>query len=262
MKVKIVITSFNEQKNIEKCIDSLLESGIAAEDVIVIDSGSTDQTRELLAKYGVHILVNKFHSMAVQRNIALSFVAETYGDDMPVLIFDADERFSKDFFREVFMKVSEAKSSRWKLRICRKMFFNGAWMKAASNFPVFIDRGSCAGNQSWVDSGHGEAIENYESVIDIKIPVSEVDEKGLENMLVRHVKYAKGEALVTTKDRADDGYWTTFLRKRRGSFLFLMLYCAYLIFYKRLIFADSREQDYALIKLQYEINIRLFQRYE
>ena len=62
------IITFNEERNISRCLDSL--AGIADE-IVVVDSGSTDRTEEICKAYGVKFIHQPFAGYIEQKNIAV-----------------------------------------------------------------------------------------------------------------------------------------------------------------------------------------------
>lgn len=87
-RISATIITYNEQENIERCLCSLL--GIVDE-VIVVDSFSTDSTVEICERYGCHIARRRFDGYGTQRQYATSLATNPY-----VLSIDADEVLSED----------------------------------------------------------------------------------------------------------------------------------------------------------------------
>ncbi|MGV2434120.1 MAG UNVERIFIED_CONTAM: glycosyltransferase family 2 protein [Anaerolineae bacterium] len=94
MTLTAIILTFNEQKHIQACIQSLS----FADRVVVFDSFSTDATVQLATEQGAHVVQNHFVNYAQQRNDALQHVA---GQTDWVLFVDADERVSPDLAQEI-----------------------------------------------------------------------------------------------------------------------------------------------------------------
>ncbi|MDR3133659.1 MAG: glycosyltransferase family 2 protein [Prevotellaceae bacterium] len=86
-KISAVIITFNEERNIRRCLQSL--EGIADE-VVVVDSFSTDATEEVCRQYKVRYFEHAFESYVKQKNWALNKAAYDI-----VLSLDADEALSE-----------------------------------------------------------------------------------------------------------------------------------------------------------------------
>lgn len=86
--ISATIITFNEEKKIEHCLQSL--HGVADE-IIVVDSYSTDSTESICLQYGAIFIRNKFEGYETQKNIAVSHASSDY-----VLSLDADEYLSNE----------------------------------------------------------------------------------------------------------------------------------------------------------------------
>lgn len=88
-----LVITFNEERNIERTLQKLAW----AKDVVVIDSGSTDRTLELLARYPrVRVLQHPFENFAAQCNFGLAQIASDW-----VLSLDADYELSDGLVQEL-----------------------------------------------------------------------------------------------------------------------------------------------------------------
>ena len=100
MKIKIsaVIITFNEERNIRPCLDAL--SGLADE-IVVVDSYSTDRTEEICRQYNAVFIKHKFTGHIQQKNWAILQASSPY-----ILSLDADEVLS-DELKASILKVKE-----------------------------------------------------------------------------------------------------------------------------------------------------------
>ncbi len=83
LPLSVIITTFNEDVNIADCLQSVLW----ADEILVVDSFSTDRTVELARQYPVRLLQREYFGSAAQKNWSLDRVRHEW-----VLILDADER--------------------------------------------------------------------------------------------------------------------------------------------------------------------------
>lgn len=93
MNLSITIITLNEGKNIKKCLESIKH--LDAE-IILVDSGSTDNTLQIAKKYNAKIFNRSFDDFASQKNYALS---KAEGDW--ILSVDADEELPKALTEEI-----------------------------------------------------------------------------------------------------------------------------------------------------------------
>src|SRR4030066_1341650 len=68
MKVSVVIPAFNEEKFIGKCLASVVNQDVPADEIIVINNNSTDKTEAIIKKFGVKIINEKVQGMTPARN--------------------------------------------------------------------------------------------------------------------------------------------------------------------------------------------------
>ncbi len=83
LPLSVVILTLNEEKNIERCLRPLLK---LSNDILVIDTGSTDQTRFLAKKMGVKVLESEWYGYAETKNRAHQLTRYAW-----ILSLDADE---------------------------------------------------------------------------------------------------------------------------------------------------------------------------
>lgn len=88
LKLSVVIITLNEEKNIEDCLLSVKR---VADEILVVDSLSTDRTEEICIRNGARFVKNKWEGIVAQRNFAQQLATH------PVLLnLDADERLSPE----------------------------------------------------------------------------------------------------------------------------------------------------------------------
>ncbi len=91
-KISISIITFNEEKIIAKCLEKLSW----ADEVVVVDSGSTDKTVEICKQFNAKVIYNRFENFGLQKQFALK---QTINDW--VLSLDADEILSDKLITEI-----------------------------------------------------------------------------------------------------------------------------------------------------------------
>jgi glycosyltransferase involved in cell wall biosynthesis len=124
-KISAVIIALNEEEHIGKCLASL--NGIADE-IIVVDSFSTDSTEEICNKFNVRFIEHKFEGYIEQKNFALSLAQNKY-----VLSLDADEELSEEL-RESILKIKEnTEYDGYKFN--RLTYYCGRWIRHSGWYP-------------------------------------------------------------------------------------------------------------------------------
>lgn len=97
LKVSVIITTYNEEINVAECIESVLW----ADEILLVDSFSTDRTVELARDYPIRILQREYFGSAAQKNWAIDRVEHDW-----VLIIDADERVPENLAREILTTLA------------------------------------------------------------------------------------------------------------------------------------------------------------
>ena len=100
-KITAIIPTLNEEIHIEEAIKSVS----FADEIIVVDSFSTDKTLELAEKYNVKIIKRKFDDFSSQKNFAIKQAENNW-----IYILDADERVTPEVEVEILEAVKEPKN--------------------------------------------------------------------------------------------------------------------------------------------------------
>lgn len=93
MKISATIITYNEERNLPRAIESLR----CCDEILVVDSGSTDRTVEIALKYGARVLEANWRGYSGQKNFASSQAAHDW-----ILSIDADEALSEDLEGEIW----------------------------------------------------------------------------------------------------------------------------------------------------------------
>ncbi len=114
-KLTAIVTTFNEVGQIEECL-----KGVAfAEEVVVVDSFSTDGTAEVARKCGAKVMQHEYRSPAAQKNWAIPQAAQEW-----VLIVDADERVTEELAGEIRRTIGDPRACDG-YEVARRNFFLG-----------------------------------------------------------------------------------------------------------------------------------------
>jgi glycosyltransferase involved in cell wall biosynthesis len=128
-RLTAVILTYNEAHHIAACIDSVR----FADDILVLDSYSTDETAALAQQYGARLLQRAFDDYAGQRNAALAAVEVGW-----VLFVDADERVTPALAQEVRAAIADASAVGFD--IPRHNYLFGRLTRGAGWYPDYQTR--------------------------------------------------------------------------------------------------------------------------
>lgn len=194
--ISVVILTFNEAANLPRSLASVAWS----DDVVVLDSGSTDDTVAIAERLGARVLQRPFDSFAGQRNHAM----EHAGFKHPwVLHLDADE-VVPPALRDELQAIAGAERAPFPVyRVPSKIIFMGRWLKHAGMYPAYQVRFGRADALRFVDHGHGQReVQPPEQVGTLRNPLDHYNfSKGVNDWFARHLRYAEREARLQLEER-------------------------------------------------------------
>ncbi|MFM8243915.1 MAG: glycosyltransferase family 2 protein, partial [Crocinitomicaceae bacterium] len=124
-KLSAVIITFNEERNIGRCIESLQE---IADEIVVVDSFSTDKTIELCESRGVKVIQNKFEGHIQQKNFALQQAKNDW-----VISLDADEAVTEELKESILEVLKNPTEKGYKFN--RLTNYCGKWVRFCGWYP-------------------------------------------------------------------------------------------------------------------------------
>jgi len=127
IKISAVIISFNEERNIERCLRSL----DWADEIVLVDSGSTDRTALIARNYTDRVIMHEWEGFVKQKIYATALASNDW-----VFSIDADEEVSADLKKEI-QRIRQSIPSAAAYRMARKMFYLGRWIKHGSWYPDY-----------------------------------------------------------------------------------------------------------------------------
>ncbi len=198
--VSILILTLNEEQNLSRCLDSVAWS----DDVLVVDSFSTDRTVEIARARGVRVMQNRFEDFARQRNFGL---LQGNLKHEWVLHLDADEVVTPELQRELMSLAGQAGHDAY--RVASKMMFQGRWLKHSGLYPSYQVRFGRRARLKFQQVGHGQRESLAAgSVGTLREPLLHHSfSKGLADWIERHNRYSTAEAahfLESSGNRALD----------------------------------------------------------
>lgn len=126
MKLSVVIITYNEVLNIERCISSVLD---IADEIIVVDSYSTDGTKEICQKYSVSFIEKKWSGYSDQKNHAGSLASNDW-----IFSIDADEEVSSEL-KNAILSIKESEFENVVFSVNRLTNYCGKWIRHCGWYP-------------------------------------------------------------------------------------------------------------------------------
>lgn len=131
--ISILILTLNEELNLPTCLSSLSW----CDDVVVLDSYSTDKTEQLAVAAGARFVQRKFDNYAAQRNFGLNDISYKYNW---LLMVDADESVPAELVSEMGTLLKDGTNPTTVYRMRRKDHFLGKWIRHSSGYPTWFGR--------------------------------------------------------------------------------------------------------------------------
>lgn len=125
MKLSVAIIAFNEEGNLARTLESVK----GADEIVVVDSGSTDRTVAIAQSYGAKVFVEEWKGFAAQKNSALAKCTSEW-----VLSLDADEEVTPELAEEIARELHSNPDEDGYF-IPRRNMFLGRWMKHGGLYP-------------------------------------------------------------------------------------------------------------------------------
>ena len=227
--ISIFILTYNEELDIASCI----ESAMISDDVIVVDSYSSDRTVDIVKQYPIRLVQHTFESHGRQRTWMLETVSTKYDW---VYILEADERMTPELFAECVQAVQQKQHIGY--YVAERVMFMNRWIRHSTQYPRYQLRLLQKGKVWFSDYGHTEreVCDGSTGFLANSYPHYTCG-KGFSRWLDKHNRYSSDEAIETLKQLEHGSvHWSTLLlghseveRRRTLKNLSLRLPCRPLI---------------------------------
>ena len=159
IKLSAIVITYNEEDKIGRCLDSLI--GVADE-IIVVDSLSTDHTVEICKSKGATVISQQFLGYAGQKNLGIEHSNYDY-----ILSLDADEVLTQELIDSIKGIISTSDSTAYEFS--RMTNFCGKWIKHGGWYPDTKIRIWEKSKGKWVGEGVHETLQLDDTTNIIKL---------------------------------------------------------------------------------------------
>lgn len=179
-KISITIITHNEEANIRECLESVKW----ADEIIVVDSGSTDRTVEICREFTDKVFFNHWTGMKEQKQYAVDKASHTW-----IFSIDADERATEEIKQFIMRELQNTACDGY--RFPRQNYFLGKWLKHGGWYPDHVlrlfrkDRGHFGGINP-----HDKVIIKSDNVVTLKIPIIHHTYKSVSQYLTKQNMYS------------------------------------------------------------------------
>lgn len=208
----VLILALNEERDLPRCLASVR----GCDDIVVLDSGSTDRTAEIALAAGARVFTRKFDNFAGQRNYAQREIPFRHPW---VFHLDADEQFTPELDAEC--RIASSRRDLDGFMVAPKMLWAGQWVPRCTDYPAYQSRFVRAPQFEFIEVGHGQREAPHMTVERLHANYfHDLSSGGEEEWLEKHRRYARAEArahLGATEDfRLGDLFSGERLRRRRA----------------------------------------------
>ena len=147
LPLSVTIIAFNAAAQIGAC----LESVAFADEIVVVDSGSTDATVEIARRHGARVESREWHGFGRQKQHAVSLARHEW-----VLCLDVDERVTEPLARSIRAAFAGGRYRAW--RMARRNRFLGKWLRHGEGYPDWSVRLFHRAHAGWSSDEVHEAV--------------------------------------------------------------------------------------------------------
>jgi glycosyltransferase involved in cell wall biosynthesis len=130
-QLSIIVITKNEEANIADCLESVRW----ADEIIVVDSQSTDKTIEVAKKYTTKIFITEWKGYFAAKNYAIEHAINKW-----IFSIDADERVTPELAEEIQNLVNNQASNSNAYEVGRRAYFLGKWIRHCGWYPSYVVR--------------------------------------------------------------------------------------------------------------------------
>ena len=210
-KISVAIITKDEEHNIRDCLESVRW----ADEVVVVDNGSTDDTLKICREYRVQVYEEEWKGYSGQKNSAIGKARNEW-----VLSLDADERVTPDLREEIAGALDE-NSSVDGYFIARKNFFLGRWIKHCGWYPDFNLRLFRKSRGRFAERTVHEKVKVRGRTANLRYPLMHETYRSLSEFFQRMDRYSTLAAREMYQEGRKSGFYDIFFRP---PFTFLQMY--------------------------------------
>lgn len=202
----VLILTLNEERNLPRCLASVR----GCDDIVVVDSGSTDRTTAIARDAGARVFTRPFDDFAGQRNFAQREIPFRHAW---VFHLDADEQFTPELDAEC--RNAAARTDLDGFLVAPRMMWAGRWIPHCTDYPAWQARFVRAPQFRFVQVGHGqrEAPEMRTARLQANY-LHDLSSGGETEWLDKHRHYAQAEAKAHLTSGARLQFGNLFSRER------------------------------------------------
>lgn len=182
----MTLITLNEERHIGRSLASVIDW---ADDVVVVDSGSTDRTRAIAESKGVRFFVNAWKGYGQQKNFAQDQARHDW-----VLNIDADEEVTSELrceIEEAFRAIRSGSDRRSGFLIPRKSFYLKRWIRHGGWYPNYLVRFADRTKARWTEPEVHEAWKVDGEVGMFRSPLNHYTFDSIEDQVRTNLRFSR-----------------------------------------------------------------------
>jgi glycosyltransferase involved in cell wall biosynthesis len=180
ISLSVAIIVKNEEKNLPDC----LRSAAFARQIVVVDSGSADETLRIASDFGCEVFSESWYGFGPQKQFAVEQCREAW-----ILVLDADERIPPETARIIRQTIDSPGNANG-FSFPRKNFFQGRWIRHAGWWPDRVVRLFKNGKGRMTEAAVHEAVVIDGGVKALAVPIEHMTESRLGPILRKIDRYS------------------------------------------------------------------------
>ena len=217
--LSVAIITRNEAENLPACLKSVS----FAEQIVVVDSGSTDATVKIASDFGCDVVVEGWRGFGPQKQFAIDQCRNPW-----ILVLDADERIPGDTAQAIRNIILNPSTTAAGFSFPRKNFFQGRWIRHAGWWPDRIVRLFQKGQGRMTPAKVHESVEVKGLVEPLDYPIEHYTESRLSHILIKIDQYSTISAEEAFKEGKTASVWSAILRATLAFLHNYILRCGFL----------------------------------
>ena len=207
-RISATIITLNEESDLPQCLESLSW----VDEIIVVDSGSTDGTVDIARRAGAHVYQEPWRGYGAQKNYAMSLCKGQW-----ILNIDADEVVTAELKNEILAEIQSSRAASG-YQVARKTFYLGRWIRYGGWYPNYVTRLCRAQMAQWTEPHVHEELKVQGELRRLKHPLLHYTFSDISDQIRTNMKYAS-QGAQALKSRGGSQSLIKLLLKPLGKFL-------------------------------------------
>jgi len=183
--LSVTIITLNEEQNLGRALESVKW----ADEVLVVDSGSTDKTLDIARDFGAKVLKNPWTGYGQQKNFAQDHATHPW-----ILNLDADECVPPLLATEIQKRLEQIGTGECQARgfyLPRKTYYLGRWIQHGGWYPNYLVRLADRNHARWTEPRVHEELRPDGPVEKLETPLEHYTFSGIRDQILTNLRFSQ-----------------------------------------------------------------------